>query len=150
MTVLLITIRNEDNHKTKQSRSFLIVREDKPYASRRPSTILAAGQESNSWKVIDRLVRYGFALEFWASTSTCPESNSLLFLASCQLHLAPGGYSWADLVRCYLVYSIDIGSGPKKQGRRGLEDGMEGLPSGSVGLPNPDIAQSLTRLPNAP
>jgi hypothetical protein len=28
ITILLIAIRNEDNHKTKQSRSFPIVRED--------------------------------------------------------------------------------------------------------------------------
>jgi hypothetical protein len=38
------------------------------------------------------------------------------------------------------VCSVDIGSDPKKHGRRGLEEGVEGLPSGSVGLPNPDAA----------
>lgn len=106
--------------------------------------------QSNSCEVIIRLARYDFALKFWASTSTCPESSSLLCLVTCQLHLAPDGSSWANLVTCYLVDAVDIGSGPKKQGRRGLEDGMEELPSGSVGLPNPDMAQSLTRLPNAP
>lgn len=42
------------------------------------------------------------------------------FLASCQLHLAPGGYRWARRATGYRAGTCDIGSCPKQQRRRGL------------------------------
>ena len=65
--------------------------------------------QSNSCEVIIRLARYDFAFKFWASTSTCPESSSLLCLVTCQLHLAPGGYLWANLVTPILSFALSKG-----------------------------------------